>query len=94
MGLMTIQFAEPAPQPIHDLAADAEYWARQVAACALMDEIAALLGVDHGLVWQALCSVPDNMLCLLDSPQGWTALAGYAAAELGIAPRDFMPSVH
>lgn len=92
MGLMTINIDRRAP--IIDPVAEVTYWARQVSACALMDEIATLLDVDHGLVWQVLCTVPDNMLTLLDSPQGWGAISGYVSAELGIVCPDYMPAVH
>jgi hypothetical protein len=92
MGLMHIDFTEP--QPISDPVADAEYWARQVCACTLIEEVAGQLGVEAMHVWGAMSTVPENMLSLLDSPQGWTALAGFAAAELGLAAPDFMPRVH
>ena len=46
------------------------------------------------MAWASLCSVPDNMLSLLDSPQGWTALAGFIACDLGIAAPDYCPKVH
>lgn len=105
MGLMTIVL--PASDPVmiaatQDAKAMAraaaeeafERAARHVAACALAEEISGLLGVDSGLVWQALSTVPDNMLMLLDSPQGWTALAGFVSGELGVDGADLMPAVH
>jgi len=104
MGLMTI--SPPASDPVTIAAQDAKAMARaaaedalnlaarHVAACALVEDISGLLGVDSGLVWQALSSVPDNMLMLLDSPQGWTALAGFVSGELGVDGADLMPAVH
>jgi len=92
MGLMSITI--PAPQPIPDAAAEVVYWSRQVAAGTLITEVADWLGIDIDLVWQVLCAVPDDQLGLLDSPQGWSALAGYVAVELGVVAPAYMPVVH
>jgi hypothetical protein len=93
MGLMSIDFATTVP-PVSDPAAVVAYWARQVSACTLVDEVAGMLGVPASLVWDALSTMPENMLTLLDSPQGWTALAGYCAAEMGVPAPDLMLRVH
>ncbi len=77
-----------------DLAAEVVFWARQVAACQLMDDLADSIDQPADLVWEAFCRVPENMLTLLDSPQGWTALAGFVAAELGVCAPDYLPAVH
>jgi hypothetical protein len=94
MGLMSINFADVGPLPARDLVAEVDYWARQVAACALMEELSFRFGVSVDLVWRVLCMVPDNMLSLLDSPQGWTTLSAFVAGELGICPPDYAPAVH
>jgi hypothetical protein len=44
--------------------------------------------------WQALWGVPDNMLGLLQSPQGWLALAEFVACQMGVAMPDYSPTVH
>ena len=71
-----------------------EYWARQVSAFALIDDLAAALGMPSKLVWQSLSTLPDNMLSLLDSPEGWTALAAFVACDLGVSAPDYLPAVH
>ena len=68
--------------------------ATMIAAEALAGEVAGSLGVPFGLAWDSLCGVPDNMLSLLDSPQGWTALAGFIAGDLGGDAPDYRPRVH
>lgn len=93
MGLMHPNLAEPEAWRIEPIV-EAEHWARQVAAGALIDEIAEAIDMPANMVWQALSTVPHNMLCLLDSPQGWTALAGFVACELGVCAPDFLPAVH
>ena len=103
MGLMSIPVrcdldAEAAMIADHEAVTAAqaavEYWARQVSACALVDELADMLGVSIDLVWSAMVRVPQNMAPLLDSPQGWAALSGFVAVELGICPPDYLPTVH
>lgn len=61
--------------------------ARQHAAERRADDIALLLDLDRAQVWDALCNVPDNMLTLLESPHGWTALAGYVGQDFGRVER-------
>ncbi|MBV1691877.1 hypothetical protein KRR38_30485 [Novosphingobium sp. G106] len=53
------------------------------AAVALVREVAGLL--DHPLddVWWSLCNCPAWMSGLLDSPEGWGALANYMSSDLG-----------
>lgn len=103
MGLMTIGYKQPLSAEAEALAVAAaekaacaavDHWAREVSAHALMEEIAGRLGVDRDLVWNVLCGVPDNLLTLLDSPQGWSALMGYVSGELGAVAADFKPVVH
>lgn len=57
-------------------------------------ELAGDIGVEPALVWDRLTVVPDNMLSLLDSPEGWTALGLYIAADLGVPAIHFKPTVH
>lgn len=92
MGLMHINIAPT--EPIRDPRAELAYWAREIVACQLIEDAAGHLGVASHDVWACLCSVPENLLSLLDTPQGWTMLAGFAAAELGVDAPDFMPAVH
>lgn len=52
------------------------------------------LDLEFEEAWDALCCVPANMLCLLESPQGWSALADYIAAYLGTPAASYAPTVH
>lgn len=53
-----------------------------------------LLGVPQGEVWEALTHVPDNLLGLLDSPEGWVTLSGIVAYDLGISPPAYLPAIN
>lgn len=75
-------------------AAAVEYWARRLSAFALIPDLAVALGVPAMQVEDALSTVPENKLCLLDSPQGWTVLAGFVAAEIGVRDTGYMPRLH
>src|SRR5678809_818029 len=55
--------------------------ARLRSAWRLADQLAPLFSVTSGDVFDALCTIPDNMLSLLETPEGWTALSGYLAAD-------------
>jgi hypothetical protein len=69
-------------------------FALHASAMRLVGDIAGLLDADASEVFGSLCDVPDNMLVLLSSPQGWTALAGFLAMELGAPVPDYRPTVH
>lgn len=73
---------------------DLDVRADQQAAATLINDVAGLLDMPASLVLDVMCTVPENMLTLLDSPQGWKALAGFVAAELGVSPPDYAPGVH
>ncbi len=51
-------------------------------------------GISSGVLLRALSYLPENMLSLLDYPEGWSALAQYVAADLGFAPFGYRPTVH
>ena len=68
--------------------------ARFVSAQVLAADIAGELGEDQATVWNSLTLIPDNMLSLLDHPQGWSAMAAYLADELRRAPTGYSPTVH
>lgn len=53
-----------------------------------------LIGVSESDAFDALTLVPENLLALLQSPQGWTTLAGMIAADLGADLPAFQPTVH
>lgn len=63
-------------------------------ACMLSSDIAGLIGSTADEVYDVLGHVPDNMLELLKSPQGWTTLAGYVAGDLGRPMPDYRPTIH
>lgn len=69
-------------------------FARQVAAIELASGVAQALGADWGDVWDEMTHVPDNMLALLESPQGWSVLASYVAESIGRALHSYSPTVH
>lgn len=62
------------------------------------NSFAALLArsspLDAKSVYQALTFFPDNMLVLLQSPEGWAALAECIAADFGTAPIQLEPTIH
>lgn len=68
--------------------------ARFVSAQVLAADVAGELGEDRESVWDSLTLIPDNMLSLLDHPQGWSALAAYLADDLRRAPTGYAPTVH
>lgn len=78
---------EPLP-PISDLDAQA------VAAATLSHDLARKSDMSVNQVWDCLTAVPDNMLALLHSPQGWTALASLVAADNGVPEPLLTPSIH
>lgn len=94
MGLMTLNIAEPIPQPICNHAADVEYWVRQVSACALIEDLAGWYGVHSETVWRCLSDVSDVDLWMLDSPGGWAILAGEVQAKLGVDAPPYTAQVH
>ncbi len=61
---------------------------------ALASAIAEATSISADLVFDALTFVPENMLALLASPEGWSALAQYVAAELGVQSLNYRPRVH
>lgn len=87
-----LQSVAPEPEDAHDdgLAARAQYQA----ALDLSDQLAEVFAVPSGEVFDALCSIPDNMLVLLESPEGWTALAGYIATDFGVPIVTYRPTIH
>lgn len=65
-----------------------------VSARHLASGLAARTGVAACVLFDALAYVPENMLSLLDYPEGWSALAEVVAADLGMGPVGFRPTVH
>lgn len=61
------------------------------AAVALAREVAGLLNHPLDDVWWTLCNVPAAMAELLDSPEGWGALAGFVACDLGMSDPEYRP---
>lgn len=57
--------------------------AQLASAYELSRRLAPLLRVGEEDVFQALTYVPDNMLPLLKSPEGWAALSALVATDLG-----------
>lgn len=65
-------------------------------ACAyeLANQIADAAGLCPEQTFDALTFIPDNMLSLLNSPEGWAALAQFVAADLGVQGLNYRPQVH
>lgn len=81
---------ELAQQAEEQLYVDAQW----TSARALTREAAWRLGIGEEEAWTSICTVPDNLLNLLLSPQGWTAIAAMIAADNGLADPAFKPSLH
>lgn len=94
MGLMSIHRAPEAAPQINFAPAEPVDLGSTAAAVTLAYQVADLINQPIDMVWWSLCNVPVNMLGLLDSPQGWTALAGYIACDLGEPALDYVPMVH
>lgn len=69
---------------------DASY----VAARGFSDDVASLLGLSNSCVFDGLALVPSNLRSLLDSPEGWSALAVFVADHLGTAAPAYAPTIH
>lgn len=64
------------------------------AASALASDVASITGLTFGVVFDQLTRVPDAMLDLLASPEGWSNLASYLGAHFGTAPIHYLPTRH
>lgn len=76
------------PKPLTDLEA------QSLSAWGLARQLSAVADLSPDTAYDGLCSVPDNMLSLLHSPQGWSALASLVAADNGLGEPALMPTVH
>jgi len=61
---------------------------------ALSADLAGAADLSADAAFEALTFLPENMLELLASPEGWSALAQYVAGELGLTPFGYRPTVH
>jgi hypothetical protein len=77
-----------------DEEAHLELWVRSVSAMALADEVGPMIGRLADDAYHSLLKIPDNLLPMLDSPQGWSALAAYVAGDLGVPHVDYFPTIH
>lgn len=68
--------------------------AMQAAGRHLAREIADHTGLPSDQVFEAMTTLPDNMLALLDSPQGWTVIASYIASGERVPDPFFKPTIH
>lgn len=85
-ALSCIEFDPPAPDP--------DWLAQVEAARELSRRVALMTGVTESEAFDALTYIPDNLLPLLHSPQGWSTLAGMMANDLGVIAPTFKPMVH
>lgn len=56
--------------------------------------IAERAEVEHSEVWHVLTHLPGNYLDMLQSPEGWDALAALVCGVLGVAFAPVLPSRH
>lgn len=68
--------------------------ARWHAAWELADQLAPLFSVEAGEVFDALCRVPEEMLSLLETPEGWAVLAGHIAPRFHLPVVTYHPTIH
>lgn len=68
--------------------------AQYLTALELARRIAPVLRVGELEALDALCVVPDEMLPLLRTPEGWKQLADYIAGTCGCSPTSFAPTIH
>lgn len=89
LGEILAAFLRAAPSQF-----DIEDEAQRRAAFELVRKTAPLMGVSEIEAFDALTYVPDNLLPLLQSPQGWSALSAFVASDLGVVAPAFKPTVH
>lgn len=94
MGLMSINADPCESRPILDYVAEVTYWARQVSALALIQDLCEWYGTDHHTVCDCLFEISEDRLCLLDSSDGWAALGQLVGAALAIGAPPYFPQVH
>ena len=65
-----------------------------MAGCLLSDDLAPLLGKRSDEVFDVLGSMPNEMLSLLATPQGWSTLATYVAGRFDLPAPAYAPKLH
>ena len=60
----------------------------------LARQLAPLFGESEGVIFASLETVPNPMLDYLASPDGWSALASFIAADFGLAVNSYKPTIH
>ncbi|WP_417592544.1 hypothetical protein [Parasphingorhabdus sp.] len=69
--------------------------ARLIAATSLVSDICASgIDADFEAVWDFLVHLPDNMLPMLETPQGWYVLSAMIADNFGSTGRVVVPNIH
>lgn len=71
-----------------------DLWAQSISAQTLANEIGPRLHVLADEAFLCLLKIPDNLLSMLNSPDGWSTLAAFIAADIGVTPVDYSPTVH
>ncbi len=95
LGAAMVEHPVPTPEQRAQQAEDRLFAdAQLVASYALARQLSGHLGICEHDAWDSICTVPDNLLSLLLSPQGWTAIAGMVAADHGLIAPDFKPRLH
>lgn len=62
---------------------DRDFHAQWLAARGLATQIADETGMTFEESWEGLGSIPDNLLYLLDTPEGWGVIAHWVAGDRG-----------
>lgn len=81
-------------EPIAGIAEAELELARGICASHLAHHLASLFGVPERKTWNAMTYVPDNLLMLLDCPEGWAILANILAADLKVPLQAYAPVIH
>lgn len=90
MSLFALVDPQPPPAPSYD----PHLFARDMAALQLAYDLADEFDAPVGDVWFSICNLPENILVLLNSPQGWSALSAVVAFDLGLPASGYGPTVH
>ena len=60
----------------------------------LSDDLAPLLGKRSDEVFEVLGTMPNEMLSLLATPEGWSTLATYVAGRFDLTAPAYAPKIH
>ena len=65
-----------------------------ISARQLSAELSPRIGADFEQIFDALTFIPENMLSLLETPDGWAMLGQFVAGELDCSAPSYFPTSH